>query len=58
MDYSAWISRKTWHWVEYQQEIVITYPDGKTVAIDIQMVPSSKLSQAESRKPLKRAMIR
>lgn len=42
-----------WHWVENSQEVVITYPDGKTMAIDIQMVPSRKISEAETRKMLK-----
>jgi len=42
-----------WHWVEYPEEIVITYPDGKTVAIDIQLVLSRKLSQADIKKTLK-----
>ena len=44
---------EAWHWIEYPQEIVITYPDRKTVAIDIQLVPSRKLSQADIRKRLK-----
>ena len=42
-----------WHWVENSQEVVITYPDGKTMAIDIQMVPSRKLPQADIKKMLK-----
>jgi hypothetical protein len=44
-----------WHWVENSQEVVITYPDGKTMAIDIQLVPSRKLSQADIKKMLKEA---
>ena len=44
---------KEWHWFEYPQEIIITYPDGKTMAFDIQMIPSRKLSQAEIKKNLK-----
>ena len=44
-----------WHWVEYPQEIVITYPDGKTMAIDIQLVPSRNLSQADIKKTIKEA---
>jgi len=42
-----------WKWFEYQQEIVITYPDGKTAAIDVQLVPSIKLSGADIKKTLK-----
>jgi len=42
-----------WHWFDYQEEAVITYPDAKTVAIDIQLVPSVKLSEAEIKKELK-----
>ncbi len=42
-----------WHWVEYPQEIIITYPDGKTMAIDIQLVPSRKLSEVNIKKTLK-----
>ena len=42
-----------WHWVESPQEIIIAYPDGKTVAIDIQFFPSRKLSQADIKKTLK-----
>jgi len=41
-----------WRWVEYAQEIVITYPDGNNVAIDIQMVPSQKLSLAQIKKTI------
>jgi hypothetical protein len=41
------------HWVEAGREAVITYPDGKTVAIDIQWVPSRKLSQAEIKNTIK-----
>ena len=46
---------KGWHWVEYPQEIIITYPDGKTMAIDIKWVPSRKLSQADIKRTLKEA---
>lgn len=42
-----------WHWDEYPGEVIITYPDGKTIAIDIQMVPSIKLSQDDIKKTLK-----
>jgi hypothetical protein len=42
-----------WRWVEYPQEIIISYPDGKTVAIDIQLVPSRKLSLADIKKNIK-----
>jgi len=42
-----------WKWFEYQEEIVITYPDGKTAAIDIELVPSRKLSQADIKQTLK-----
>jgi hypothetical protein len=42
-----------WHWFEYPQEIIITYSDGKTLAIDMQLVPSIKLSQADIKKTLK-----
>jgi len=45
-----------WRWVEYPQEIIISYPDGKTVAIDIQLVPSRKLSLADIKKTLKSPM--
>lgn len=45
----------TWHWVEYQEGVLLTYPDGKTVAINIQMVPSRKLSADEIKKDLKEA---
>ena len=46
---------KQWHWVESPQEIFITFPDGKTMAIDIEIVPSRKLSQEEIKKALKDA---
>ena len=42
-----------WHWSEYPQEIVITYPDGTTMAIEIQMVPSPNLSPMDIKKALK-----
>ena len=42
-----------WHWVESPEEIIITYPDAKTVAIDIQLVHSKKLSQAAIDKAIK-----
>ena len=44
-----------WHWVEYPEEIVITYPDGKTVAIDIQLMPSHIILPADIKKTLKEA---
>ena len=44
-----------WHWVEAGQEVGITYPDGKTIAIDIQWVPSRELSQPEIKKAIKQA---
>jgi len=42
-----------WHWFEYPEEIIITYSDAKTVAMDIQLVPSKNLSQAEIKKNIK-----
>lgn len=42
-----------WHWVEYPQEIIIAYPNGQTVAIDIQLVPSRKLSEADIKRTIK-----
>jgi len=42
-----------WHWDEYPGEVIITFSDGKTIAIDIQMVPSSKTSLAQIKKTLK-----
>ena len=42
-----------WRWNDFPQETVITFPDGKTMAIDIQMVPSRKLPQADIKKMLK-----
>lgn len=42
-----------WHWFEYPQEIVLTYPDGKTMGIDIQFNPSSVLGLNEIKKNLK-----
>lgn len=42
-----------WHWVEYAQQVMITYPDAKTVALDIQFVPSDALAQADIKKILK-----
>lgn len=44
-----------WHWAEDPQEVVVTYPDGKTVAIDIQLVPSRALSEADIKKMIKDA---
>jgi hypothetical protein len=44
-----------WHWMENSQEVVITYPDGKTMAIDIQLVPNRNLTQADIKKILKEA---
>ncbi|MDE2028405.1 MAG: hypothetical protein KGK03_10780 [Candidatus Omnitrophica bacterium] len=44
-----------WHWVEYPQDIIITYPDGQTMAIDIEISPSGKLSPAQMKKALKEA---
>ena len=41
-----------WHWVEYPEEIVVTYPDGKTAAIDIQLMPSIKLTPQGVKKAL------
>jgi hypothetical protein len=41
------------HWAEGGQEMVVTYPDRKTVAIDIQWVPSRDLSQAEIKNIIK-----
>ncbi len=42
-----------WHWVEYPEEIVIAYPDGTTVAMDIQLMPSVKLTPADIKKTLR-----
>ena len=42
-----------WHWAESPEEILITYPDGKTIALDIQMIPSRKLSQTDMKKAIK-----
>ena len=44
-----------WHWMENPQEVVITYPNRKTMAIDIQLVPSRNLTQADIKKILKEA---
>jgi len=44
-----------WQWVEYPEEVVVTYPDGKTVAVDIQLVSSINLSKADIKKTLKEA---
>lgn len=46
---------KQWHWVESPQGVIITYPDGETIAIDIQWVPNRKLSQADIKKTIKEA---
>jgi len=43
---------EAWHWVENPQEVIITYPDGNTVAIDIELAPSHNLSQAQMKKML------
>lgn len=45
----------SWHWFEYKREIIITYPDGKTMAIDIQLLPSRGLSQDQIKSTLKEA---
>ena len=42
-----------WRWFETARETVITYPDGKTVAIDIQWLPSRKLAQAQIKDTIK-----
>jgi hypothetical protein len=42
-----------WHWDENSQEVIITYPDGKTMAIDIELVPIGKISKADIKKMLK-----
>ncbi|MDE1921474.1 MAG: hypothetical protein KGI24_08540 [Candidatus Omnitrophica bacterium] len=45
-----------WHWIEYPQGVIITYPDGRTMAMDIEMASNSKsFSQAEIKKNLKEA---
>ena len=44
---------ESWHWAEDAEDVVIAYPDGKTVAIDIQLVPSRNFSQADIKKFLK-----
>ncbi len=44
-----------WHWAEYPQEVIVTYADGQTVAIDIQFVPSRRLSRAEIKDTLSQA---
>jgi hypothetical protein len=44
-----------WHWVETPQQVVITYHNGKTTAIDIQLVPSRNLSQVDIKKILKKS---
>lgn len=44
---------ENWHWVDYPQETIITYPDGQTVAIDIQWVASRLKSQDEIKKVIK-----
>ena len=41
-----------WHWVEYPEEIVVAYPDAKTVAIDIQFMPSTKMVPGDAQKIL------
>jgi hypothetical protein len=47
-----------WHWAEASQETVITFPDAKTVAIDVQMVPSRKLSPAEAKSTIQQSVDR
>jgi len=42
-----------WQWIEYPQEIIVTYPDGKTMAMDIQMAPGRELSQAQIKQAIK-----
>jgi len=42
-----------WHWVEYPEEVVIAYPDGQTVAMDIQLVPGHNLPLSEIKKNIK-----
>jgi len=42
-----------WHWFEYSRRVLITYPDGITVGIDIQFVPSRALSLEGIKKALK-----
>jgi hypothetical protein len=44
-----------WHWAEASEEVGITYPDGKTIAIDIQWAPSRDLSQADIKRTIKQA---
>jgi hypothetical protein len=44
-----------WHWAEASQEVALTYPDGKTVAVDIQFVPSRELTKAEIKNTIKQA---
>jgi len=44
---------ESWHWVDGAQEVIIVYPDVKTVAIDIQWAPSLQTSQVEIKKILK-----
>jgi len=41
------------YWREFPQEIIITYPDGQTVAMDIQLIPSVSLSEEDAKKKLK-----
>jgi len=44
---------KDWHWEEFSQEIVITYPDGQSAAIDIQWLPNHLISLDDIKKTLK-----
>jgi len=44
-----------WDWAEYPEEIVITYPGTKNVAIDIQLVSSPEFSKADIKKTIKEA---
>ena len=44
---------ESWHWFDYAEEVVVTYPDGKTVAVDIQFVPSKTLTLADIKKTIK-----
>ena len=42
-----------WHWVEFPEQVIVTYPDGKTMAIDIEFMPSKKISQTDIKQALK-----
>lgn len=41
-----------WKWVEFPNEVLVNYPDGKTVGIDIQFAPDVVKSPAEMKKTL------